>query len=67
MVMFLCAGCADKISALYNTKRIEGSDRTGQCPLCFGVFHGDLYEIGRKKRIEYRPRTGGGERERSRR
>lgn len=66
----LCAGCAAKMDpglfgqmgrSTYHLREVPGSARTDRCAICQQHFHLSQYEL-QPVRIQYRKRTGGGER-----
>lgn len=61
-----CAGCADKLRDRYDLTEIE--EAHGKCPWC-GRFFGSISKYSfkpkrRQQRPQYKPRSGGGERNR---
>lgn len=69
-VTIACAGCAEKLSDRYILREIE--ECRGRCPWCGRVF-GNISKYSyrtkttfqrRQSRPQYKPRTGGGERNR---
>ena len=59
-----CAGCAQKLERIYDIVERPEDVPAGICSLCMNYYHLAKYDIRRRKR-QYRVRSGGGERDRA--
>ena len=59
-----CAGCAQKLERIYEIVERDEETPAGTCSLCLNFYQLAKYDIRRRKR-QYRVRSGGGERARA--
>ena len=59
-----CAGCAQKLERIYDIVERDEEEPAGTCSLCLNFYQLAKYDIRRRKR-QYRVRSGGGERARA--
>ena len=59
-----CAGCAQKLGRIYDIVERDEDAPAGTCSLCLNFYQLAKYDIRRRKR-QYRVRSGGGERARA--
>ena len=59
-----CAGCAQKLEQIYDIVERDEEAPAGTCSLCLNLYKLAKYDIRRRKR-QYRVRSGGGERARA--